>query len=86
MAKEKKVKPAKVEVPKVEKKHSYFPKLRALFGLILVSAGVVNYFNFYSLSLLTLDILLVLAGIYLIYLAFMHSLSKKRKEFAKKFI
>lgn len=78
--------PKKVEVPKVAKKPSYFPKIRALFGVVLVAVAVIDYFNFYSLSRQNFNILLFLAGIYLIYLAFTSSLAKKRKEFAKKFI
>ena len=80
---EKKVEKA---VSPTKKEKSYFPKLTFLFGLILIVIAVVRFFNWYSINNLTVNILLVLAGLWIFFLGLSHGFEKQRKDLFKKYI
>jgi len=87
MIKEKKEKPVKIEKPKVEKK-SYFPKLLMIFSIVLIVVAVNDYFRWLVFPMMELwvDILLLLAGLWMLRISIATGFSKKRKEIFKKYI
>lgn len=64
----------------------YLPKLVLLFGVLLIAAAVIDYFKYFIIDARIIDLLLLLAGLWLIKIAFEHGLYKRRKELLKKYI
>ncbi len=64
----------------------YLPKLVLLFGVLLIAAAVIDYFKYFIIDERIIDLLLLLAGLWLIKIAFEHGLYKRRKELLKKYI
>ena len=84
-AKVKKAKPVKPKVSKLKGK-TYFPKLLILYGLICTAAPLIEYFNLYKFPELTIEILLLLAGLWMFKMGVKQGFSKKRKERLMKYI
>lgn len=86
MAKEEKEKPeVKIEKPK-EEKETFFPKLLILFSLVVIAAAVIDYFKFYQMPKPALDIILLLAGLWMLKVGVEKGFYRKRKEIFKKYI
>ena len=88
MAKTKKTTPkveTKIEKPSVEKA-SYFPKILMLFGIFLIAVAVVRYLNFYQIPDIAVDILFLLAGIWMLKLGVEKGFYMRRKNILKKYI
>ena len=64
----------------------YLPKLVLLFGVLLMVIAVVDYYKYFIIDARIIDLLLLLAGLWLIKIAFEHGLYKRRKELLKKYI
>lgn len=91
MAKEKTEQPKpekKVKAPEVhkEKKPHFFPKLSLLFSLIIMAVAVIDYFNFYQIPKLAIDLILLVAGLWLLKVSIAKGFYKRRKEILKKYI
>ena len=85
MAKNKEEKP-EIKVEKPEKKPSFFPKLTILFGFVLIAIAALGFFGVFQFSKLAIEIILLLAGLWLLKLGLERGLYKKRKEILKKYI
>ena len=73
----------KVDVPV---KHHYFPKILMLFGLIVFVIAIIDYFNFYNLPKIVVDIILLISGLWLFKLGLARGFYKKRKEVLKRYL
>lgn len=82
----------KEEIPKVkpeikpEEKKKFFPKLTILFSLAVITAAVISLFNVFPLPKLGADIILLLAGLWLLKVGIEKGFYGKRKEVLKKYI
>lgn len=89
MAKEKpevkKVEKPKVTIPPKEKHHD-FPRLLIVFGIILVAVSITSYLKIYNFPKLALEILLLLAGLWMFQIGIKKGFYHKRKEIFKKYI
>jgi hypothetical protein len=79
---------SKKEKPVVEKKEKQhnFPKLLIFYGFILIAVSVVNYFNFFIISEICLNVLFLIAGLWMMKLGVAKGFYHKRKEIFKKYI
>ncbi len=68
------------------KSASVFPFLTLLFALVVIAAAVVDYFKVYVLPPLAIDVILLLAGLKLLYWGVERGFEKKRKEMFKRYI
>ncbi|MBI2665646.1 hypothetical protein HYX12_03435 [Candidatus Woesearchaeota archaeon] len=68
------------------KKPSYFPKLRILFGLVIMVAALNEYYQWYPLPENTLEILLFIAGLWLVKLGIEWGFFQRRSHMFKKYI
>ena len=86
MAKEK-IKPEikKVEIPE-EEKQRFFPKLLILFGLVLTAWALNGFFNWLAIPELATNIVLLLAGLWVLKVGIAKGFYRKRKEGLKKYI
>lgn len=80
---ETKIKQKKVELPS---KHHYFPRLRIFFGILLIVIAVVDYLQYYTLPKIVIDAILLIAGLWMLYISFEKGFYKRRKEVLKKYI
>lgn len=85
MAKEKAV---KVETPVVpaERTLHFFPRLLFLFSLVVIALAVVDYFRFYSVSAVVIDMILFVSGIWMFMLALERGWYERRKSILKRYI
>ena len=73
-----------VELPK--KKESYFPKLMIAGSILFIVVGGVNLIGLYGIHSLVTNILLILAGIWLLVAGINKGFSKSHREILKKYI
>ncbi|PIN76633.1 hypothetical protein COV17_01710 [Candidatus Woesearchaeota archaeon CG10_big_fil_rev_8_21_14_0_10_36_11] len=67
-------------------KPHYFPRLLFLFGIAVGAIGVIDYFQWFSFSRILLDVVLLFAGLWILFLALAKGSSKHRKEVLKRYI
>jgi uncharacterized membrane protein HdeD (DUF308 family) len=72
-----------VEIP--EKHHNY-PKVMLLGGLIIAVVALISLFNWFNLPKTTMDILLLIAGLWLLFAGLAKGMYKQRKEKLKEYI
>ena len=93
MANEKK----KFSIPKVETKvhkenieiptkEHYFPRLMMFYGVIIIAIAVVDYLKAYPIPSIAMQVLLLVAGLWLLRRGFDKGFSERRKEILKKYI
>ena len=78
--------PVPVRAVPVQTKVHFFPSLTLLFALVLIAVAVIDYFKIYSIPLLVMDVVLLLAGLKLLYWGVEKGYAKRRKELLKKYI
>lgn len=86
MARAKEVRKPEVKAEKPKEKSHFFPKLLMGFGLVLVVLAVLSFLGIYSLPKLVLDIILLLAGLWILKLSLERGFYRRRKEVLKKYI
>ena len=74
----------KVEVPKDEK--SRLPWLRLLFSIFIILVALNNFFVWLDLADMVTNVLLLLAGVWILVIIIMESAYRKRSETLKKYI
>ena len=87
MAKKKEKKREAAPPVRVEKERRiYFPKILLLFGIIVIFVGIVDLWDRYDIPREVLDVLLILAGLWLFKKGIEHGFRRRRKEILKKYI
>ncbi|HLC88772.1 MAG TPA: hypothetical protein VJG49_01925 [Candidatus Nanoarchaeia archaeon] len=64
----------------------YLPKLALLFGALLIAVAIIDYFKYFILDGRIIDLLLAIAGLWMIIIAFEQGFYKRRKELLKRYI
>jgi uncharacterized membrane protein YcjF (UPF0283 family) len=75
-----------VKQEKSEEKKKFFPKLTILFSLAVIAAAVLSSFNVFQFPKSVINIVLLLAGLWLLKLGIGKGVYGKRKEVLKKYI
>lgn len=88
MADKTKEKPAaeKKPTPEIKPKKHFFPKLSILLGLLIIVLVVLNYLNVWKIPQPLAVILLLLAGLVILWLGFAMGFEHKRKDVLKKYL
>lgn len=74
-----------VKIP-IQNKEHLFPILAIVYGIILVIFAVLRYFNQLELPALIIDLLLLVGGLWLIWLGVQKGLIAKHQKLFKKYI
>ena len=82
MAKEEK----KEHKPVAEPRKVFFPRLALLFGLFLIVKAVNDYLGWYKYPSLVDQIVLLIAGLWLIKLGLEIGVTHRRKEILKRYL
>jgi hypothetical protein len=85
MAKKKEEK-LEIKPGKPEEKKKFFPKLTILFSLILIVAAVLSFFGIFQFPKLAIEIILLLAGLWMLKLGIGKGFYGRRKEILKRYI
>lgn len=80
-----KVEKKKIELPKKEK-HNYFPKFLILFSLVVIALALNSFFNWFSLPSYVSPIVLLIAGVWMLFMGLGRGMYNQRHEKLKKFI
>ena len=87
VAKKKKAPASVPTAPVITKAKTHFlPRGRLVFGLVVIIVSVVDYLNYYSFPREISLGLLVLAGLWMIKMAFASGSYNRRKEIIKRYI
>ena len=79
---------AKKEKPAAQlpTKKVYFPHLMLLYSIAIILVGAINLIGIYAVNLIVVNVLLILAGLWLLKAGFDSGFSKQRKEILKKYL
>ncbi len=76
----------RMAVEQAKKPKVHYTKSSIVLGLVAVVVGVVDYFGFFPVPQLFLDILLVIAGLWLMFQSLGHNADKWKREKLKRYI
>jgi len=67
-------------------KKGYFPWLMLLYSIAIILVGAINLIGIYTVNPIVVNVLLILAGLWLLKTGFDSGFSKQRKEIVKKYL
>jgi hypothetical protein len=75
---------AAIRIP--EKKESFFPRLQILFAVVVSAIAILNLSSLYTIPSLVVEILLLVAGLWMLEVAIAKGFYRKRHNVIKKYI
>ena len=78
-----KVKP---EVKGKEHHKSYFPRLFMMFGIFLIIISAMSYLSYFKIQKMLMELIMLVAGLWVLKVGLDKGFYKKRKELLKKYI
>tara|TARA_Y100000310_G_scaffold221415_1_gene222987 strand:+ start:3208 stop:3480 length:273 start_codon:yes stop_codon:yes gene_type:complete len=72
--------------PKAESKPHYFPKLLFFFGVLLIALAIVDYLKYFVIPGLVIDVVLLIAGLWILKIALGKGSYNRRKAVLMKYL
>lgn len=64
----------------------FLPTLEILFSLLVMAVAVASFFNWYNLPEMANDIIMFVAGIWLLLMGLEYGVSQRRRDILKRYI